>query len=138
MARRARKRVVFAKRVDHPGTRAQPYLEPAVKAAQEYMLQVLLPKAMDKVQKGGDLRKELATVVKKAAFYGLRYAQRLVPVDTAHLKRSLTAQERDALLWTIGTNVAYGLWVETGTRPHVILPRRKSVLRFTVKRPRVS
>lgn len=137
--RRLLKKVVFAKRVDHPGTRAQPYLVPAGVEAFAYLTGTMLPKAFAKAGKGrSSLLVELEKAVRASAFHGLKAAERLVPVDTGNLKRLLTVAKRDELVFTIGTNVVYARWVEEGTKPHVILPRKVSVLRFAVKRPRVK
>ncbi len=132
------KDVVFAKRVDHPGTRAQPYLIPAGRQAMEYLKGTLLPKAMRAARGTASLKVELEKAARAAAFKGLQVAQRLTPVDTARLKSSLTVAKRDDLVFTVGTNVWYARWVEEGTDPHPILPRKRQLLRFIVKRPRVS
>jgi len=139
MARaRTVKQVVFTTYVEHPGTPPQPFLRPAAKQAQQQLKKKFLPAAFKRINKGKDITKELGKAVKASAFYGLRIAQQLCPVDKGHLRRSLTVKEESVLFWQLGTGVAYAKWVEEGTEPHVILPRRKSVLRFVVKRPRVS
>ena len=131
-------KVIFTPRVDHPGTTAQPFLVPSVRQAQALLLRKLIPAAFKRAQTSGDIRKELGFAVKAAAFKGLILAQARCPVDQGRLKNSLTVEQRGEFRYTVGTNVRYAKWVEEGTRPHVILPRRKSVLRFVVKRPRIS
>jgi hypothetical protein len=138
-----KKEVVFTQHVDHPGTRAQPFLLPAIEDARVQLKKVFLPAAFKVLTRGGGLSskplmvQELGKAVTRAAFYGLRTAQRLCPVDTGHLRRSLTAKQRDELSYTVGTNINYALHVEFGTKAHPIVPRKASVLRFVVKRPRV-
>lgn len=61
-------------------------------------------------------------------------AKRLCPVDTGRLRSSITTElvmsGGGIPVVRVGTNVDYAQAVHDGTRPHVILPRRASVLRF--------
>lgn len=60
-------------------------------------------------------------------------AKRRAPVDTGRLRNSITFElAPDGLSATIGTNVEYAPAVEFGSKPHVIRPRNKRVLRFKV------
>lgn len=48
-------------------------------------------------------------------------AKQLCPVDTGRLRASITPDirvERHQVIGVVGTNVLYGPYVETGTRPH--------------------
>lgn len=60
-------------------------------------------------------------------------AKALAPVDTGRLRGSIKTTRRLSLRgpqYTVSTNVEYAPYVENGTRPHVIRPRRKKALRF--------
>ena len=142
MAKRLKKEVVFARRVDHPGTKPQPYLEPAVEKAFKLLRERLIPRALKNAAAAGGgteaLYRELDAAARASAFKGLEVALVNVPVDQGGLKDSLTVSKRGDMVYTVGTNLKYGRWVEEGTRKHPIFPRRASVLRFTVKRPRTS
>lgn len=63
-------------------------------------------------------------------------AKILCPVDTGRLRASIRLERRRTLLlrtqWTVGSDVYYAPFVNDGTRPHIIRPRRASVLRFQV------
>jgi len=63
-------------------------------------------------------------------------AKILAPVDTGRLRASIRLESRRDLLlrtkWTIGSDVVYAPYVNDGTRPHIIRPRTKQVLRFKV------
>lgn len=62
-------------------------------------------------------------------------AKVLAPVDTGRLRNSIkTTRKLTARgpTYQVGTNVEYAPYVENGTRPHVIRPRRAQVLRFKV------
>lgn len=128
------KRTVFARFAQHPGTKAQPFLAPALEGANKLLTAVLgdtirrvgvsnptrLIRAMDKDVKA------VATAVE-------RRAKQLVPVDTSKLKGSINTRKERLLSYTVGTNVEYAEFVEKGTTPHVIFPKNKKVLRFVVK-----
>lgn len=64
-----------------------------------------------------------------------RIAKRLVPVDTARLRRSilLTPSAVGSDLYILSTNVEYAADVEFGTKPHVITPSSKKALSFKAK-----
>ena len=62
-----------------------------------------------------------------------RTAQERVPVKTNHLRQSITTAVSDSpLTGMVMVGAPYGRFIEYGTRPHVILPRRSNVLAFTV------
>jgi HK97 gp10 family phage protein len=79
--------------------------------------------------------KQLERVVHKAALFVAGEAKQRAPVDTGHLRRSITAvTERRGVrvLGRVGTNVHYAPHIEFG-RKRVITPVRARALRFTVK-----
>lgn len=61
-------------------------------------------------------------------------AKQLCPVDTGRLRSSITTEVAISgggiPVVRVGTNVDYAEAVHEGTRPHVIVPRNASVLRF--------
>lgn len=77
-------------------------------------------KGLDKLQKKlneiGELRK-IQEVVKVNTTEMHRKASRKVPVDTGHLKRSITTEFTDGgLTGRVSTDVEYAVYVEYGTR----------------------
>jgi hypothetical protein len=89
-------------------------------------------------------RAELNRVMTDASRRELREAARqvvnrarvLAPVRTGRLRSSIRAEPprffslRGSV--TVGSDLEYAAFVNDGTRPHVIRPRRASVLRFNV------
>lgn len=63
-------------------------------------------------------------------------AKILCPVDTGRLRASIKGQaSRTWTLrpqYTVSTNVDYASMVQDGTRPHIIRPRTRQALKFTV------
>jgi hypothetical protein len=63
-------------------------------------------------------------------------AKILCPVDTGRLRASIRGQARRTWtlrpMFTVGTNVDYAVMVHDGTRPHIIRPRSKQALKFTI------
>lgn len=63
-------------------------------------------------------------------------ARVLAPVDTGRLRASIRIESRRTLtlrsVYTVGSDVEYADMVHGGTRPHLIRPRNKQVLRFKV------
>jgi len=64
-------------------------------------------------------------------------AKVLVPVDTGRLRASIRIEQRRNLAlrsrYTIGSNVYYAPFVNDGTRPHIIKPKRPGgSLRFVI------
>ena len=61
-------------------------------------------------------------------------AKRQVPVKTGRLKRSLRvynpSRYGQGQTLRIGTSVPYAKYVHNGTKPHMIYPKRKMVLKF--------
>ncbi len=95
--------------------------------------------------------KELARVFKKApeiarveykkslervAAHVTREAQRRAPVGKhkggGNLRQSIKYAPLGQSAFIVQVNAKYGIYVEKGTKPHVIVPRRKKALAFTV------
>lgn len=51
------------------------------------------------------------------------YARKNAPVDTGNLKRSINYKVKKTEV-RIGPNARYGVYVEDGTRPHYVKPKR--------------
>lgn len=66
-----------------------------------------------------------------------RDAKREAPVDTGRLRSSITTEQEGWNRVVVGTNVEYAEAVEFGTPPHVIEPKEKKALAFTVGGKRV-
>jgi HK97 gp10 family phage protein len=77
-------------------------------------------------------RRELEAASRQA----VNRAKILAPVDTGRLRASIRVEARRTLtlrsVYTIGSDVFYAPFVNDGTRPHIIRPRRGQALRFTV------
>lgn len=115
--------------VRHPGTKAQPFLTPALEVGKEVLKKGLV-RAVGLGIKVKSLETRLDALVRTAAFAVQRAAQRLAPVDTGRLKGSINVAKRGPLFYTIGSNVKYARWVDEGTKPHIIRPREKKALAF--------
>lgn len=80
----------------------------------------------------GASRTELETAARQV----MNRAKVLAPVDTGRLRASIRIEARRTFtlrsVYTIGSDVEYADMVHGGTRPHVIRPRTKQVLRFRV------
>lgn len=62
-------------------------------------------------------------------------AKQLAPVDTGRLRSSISARPRVTFRGPtvrVAADVNYATFVENGTKPHVIRPRRAKVLKFKV------
>jgi HK97 gp10 family phage protein len=72
----------------------------------------------------------------RAARQVMNRAKILAPVDTGRLRASIRVEARRTLglrtVYTIGSDVYYAPYVNDGTRPHTIRPRRGKALRFTI------
>ncbi len=124
---------IFALCVKHPGTKPQPYLIPALGEGQKF-LKAQLPKVIQKAGASSQakLGSALDKLVRIAAGIVKRQARLRVAVDKGDLKGSINVRQLRFLFYTIGTNKVYAEGVEKGTKPHVILAKKK-ILRFPRK-----
>ena len=78
-----------------------------------------------KVNVSSAMPKLLAILASK----GERYMKRISPIDTGNLRGSIHGENRikDAVIWT---SANYARYVNDGTRPHDIFPKRKKALAF--------
>ena len=75
--------------------------------------------------------KELQSATKNAGKLILATEKNEVPIKTGQLRRSITLEYRP-ITATITPTVKYALPVHEGSRPHIITPKRKSVLAFKI------
>ncbi len=131
---RKKKKKIAVPFVKHPGTKAQPYLEPALEGADK-LLTELIGDAIRKVGVSNPTRlvREIDKATEKVAKGVKARAVKLVPVDTSKLKGSINVRKERILSYTVGTNVEYAEAVEKGTSPHIIFPKNKKLLSFVVK-----
>ncbi len=131
--------IVYSKYANIGPIKGQPYLRPAFQAGRK-----LLVERIRKVIAGkkGPL-KNAQTIISKldragweAALVTAQIAKRLAPVRTGNLKRSIFARQIKEFEYTVGTNVVYAAAVEFGLPARKVVPVRKTVLRFEVKRSR--
>lgn len=127
--------VIFARRVNHPGTKAQPFLRPAWEKGQ-VILKDRVAQAIGKLVKLDTLFARLDVAVFQTALAVQRMAQQNAPVASGRLKGSLSqaaVRKVAELHYVVGTNVRYARMVEEGTKGHPIFPKTAKVLRFVVK-----
>jgi len=74
----------------------------------------------------------LASILRVLALEVAVEAKKIVPVKTGRLRRSIHARVPDDVTAKIGSSVHYAPYVEMGTEPHVIVPRKAKALRFVV------
>lgn len=91
---------------------------------------------LDRAQLNRQIRGASRTELETAARQVMNRAKVLVPVDTGRLRASIRIESRRTLtlrsVYTIGSDVEYAKYVNDGTRPHIIRPRRAKALRFRV------
>lgn len=93
---------------------------------------------MSSLKGAGALRNRLKAVEKAPAGLMRRLAlsavgqqKRLAPVRTGNLRRTIHIERVTRSSATTVASANYAAFVELGTKPHVIRPRRKKVLRFS-------
>lgn len=79
-----------------------------------------------------EYRSEAHRLIGSYATAAARQASRIAPVRTGRLRQSIRARALRELRWSVEAAVNYAGFIEFGTRPHLILPRRARVLRFFV------
>ncbi len=121
---------VFALCVNHPGTKAQPYLFPALAEGKKF-LRANLARTITKAGTSNPTRliNALDQLASTAASVVLSQAETRVPVDKGDLKGSLNKRRASLMFYTVGTNKVYAEGVEKGTKPHKIFAKKK-VLKF--------
>lgn len=80
------------------------------------------------------LSEAIEGLIERAAEYAEEEMRRRAPERTGRLKRSIRRRVNLARLEAeVGPTVPYAIYVELGTRPHIIRPVRASALRFEVE-----
>jgi len=78
------------------------------------------------------IEKEIDRALRKSLFVVEREVKSRTPVTTGRLRDSIGGAEGwrwvKGRVASIGTNVRYAIYVEEGTKPHVIFPRVKKAL----------
>lgn len=96
------------------------------------MARIRLDRAVLNRQLRGASRSELETAARQV----MNRAKVLAPVDTGRLRASIRIEARRTFalrsVYTVGSDVEYADMVHGGTRPHIIRPKTKQVLRFKV------
>lgn len=91
---------------------------------------------LDRAVLNRQLRGESRARLEVAARQVVNRAKVLAPVDTGRLRASIRIEARRTLtlrtIYTVGSDVEYAAMVNDGTRPHVIRPKNKQYLKFTV------
>ena len=80
--------------------------------------------------KDREVLEKLKGVLEKSMLRMEEHAVRLVPVDTGTLRNSIHLVKKDDFNWELRDGVEYGVHVEYGTSPHVIMPKVVSALKF--------
>ena len=73
----------------------------------------------DIIKKGNEISKTVEVSIVKLIKSGAKYLQSIVPVKTGELKKSITWNENG--IWSTAEHYQY---VDEGTKPHIILPRK--------------
>lgn len=91
---------------------------------------------LDTAQLNRQIRGASRTELETAARQVVNRAKVLAPVDTGRLRSSIRVEARRTFtlrsVYTIGSDVEYADMVHGGTKPHIIRPKTKQVLRFKV------
>lgn len=95
-----------------------------------------LKAALDKLLKTAD--KNIPIVLMQAGQVGVSHCKIECPVDTGRLRASIGNPTKKGIFETtrkgvaFGTAVDYAFDVEFGTKPHIIKPKKKKVLRWPI------
>ena len=135
MASRARGPLVFFKKVRLAAAKPKPFLKPGGAVGRRVMVAELKrgisTMSGKKSLSSANVEGVASKAVRVGAFAAQQAAQRKAPVRKGRLRASINARQRTKFLWTVGTNVVYGRWVEEGRRGGtVIRPKRAKALRF--------
>jgi HK97 gp10 family phage protein len=77
-------------------------------------------------------REKLAKFLEESAKFVFAEVRERAPVRTGRLRESITLVKVSDLHYVVGSSLEYAVFVEKGTRPHIIRPKRARALRFTV------
>lgn len=136
MARSGGVKVVL-KKVIRGKTRAFPFLAPGLEVGKR-ALRIELKRAVATLSGAGlntiSLRKRLDDAVEIAAVVTEQAAKRKVRYQSGDLRRSINKRKIARYVWSVGTGLPYGKWLEEGTKGgKVIYPKTKKALSFVWK-----
>lgn len=81
-------------------------------------------------QAGVNVHHAMPKLLKKLAGSGERFMKRDMPVDTGHMRSSVSSQVFGEAGARITVSANYAKYVNDGTRPHIIRPRNARCLAF--------
>jgi hypothetical protein len=134
MAKRGGGIRVFLKKVVRGRTRAFPYLAPSLKLG-EKALRAGIKRIVATLPATGfrpiTVKRKLDLAVETAANVTKQAAQRKVQKRSRNLERSINARRIRPMVWSVGTGLPYGRYLEEGTKGgKVIRPKSARVLSF--------
>jgi len=77
-------------------------------------------------------REKLSKFLEESAKFVFAEARERAPVRTGRLRESISLIKVNDLHYVVGSPLEYAVYVERGTRPHIIRPKRARALRFVV------
>ncbi len=77
-------------------------------------------------------REKLAKFLEESAKFVFAEVRERAPVRTGKLRGSIALIKVHDLHYVVGSPLEYAVYVERGTRPHIIRPKRARALRFVV------
>jgi len=77
-------------------------------------------------------REKLSKFLEESAKFVFTKARERAPVRTGKLHGSIALIKVNDLHYVVGSPLEYAVYVERGTRPHIIRPKRARALRFVV------
>jgi HK97 gp10 family phage protein len=77
-------------------------------------------------------REKLSRFLEESAKFVFAEVRERAPVRTGRLRGSIALIKVNDLHYVVGSPLEYAVFVERGTRPHIIRPRRARALRFEV------
>jgi HK97 gp10 family phage protein len=77
-------------------------------------------------------REKLSKFLEESAKFVFAEVRERAPVRTGRLRESIALVKVNDLYYVVGSPLEYAVFVEKGTRPHIIKPKRARALRFEV------
>ena len=77
-------------------------------------------------------REKLSKFLEESAKFVFAEVKERAPVRTGKLRESIALVKVSDLHYIVGSPLEYAVFVERGTRPHIIRPKRARALRFEV------
>jgi HK97 gp10 family phage protein len=77
-------------------------------------------------------REKLSKFLEESAKMVFEEVKNRAPVKTGRLRESISLIKVNDLHYVVGSPLEYAVFVERGTRPHIIRPKRARALRFVV------